>query len=169
MKNARITIYQSGKHGFLLRKVAVFLDNEYCCAISQNRPHPVSVSLGRHILRAKVDWLGPPEFSFEIKDNEQKDLELSCNYKAKGKLVSAVALIVFLLGIIYKENLQSELLFDFWISILILLVFLQIYLNRGKAMLYYLTIGRKKYFKFEEGKAVERKLNEIISQPKLPD
>src|SRR5690606_7153102 len=90
---------------------------------------------GQHKIEAKIDWCGSPELSFNIKDTEIKHLTVS-GYKNSTLIISAALIL---------SVIHFVLFFGFNINYTALL-FAPLLLM----MLYYVTLGRKKYLSLNE-------------------
>jgi len=150
MKTSRITIFNLEQQVNRFRKINIYLNGKYCCAIANGKTHSVALSPDRHTLEARIDWCGSPLFSFDLAENTEKSIMLSCNYKPRRSVVSTLsALILFgglLLNILYFKSAPF-----LWavLALSLLCVMIEIYKSKDKGLLYYLTIGCKNYLKLE--------------------
>jgi hypothetical protein len=152
MKTSRITIFNLEQQVNRFRKINIFLDGKYCCAIANGKTHSVVLAPGMHTLEARIDWCGSPLLSFDLEENTAKNFLLNCNYKPRRSAMSKLnALILFgglLLNMLYFKSapfIWTVLALSFFCMVI------ETYKRKGKGLLYYLTIGRKNYLKLENG------------------
>jgi len=149
MNTSQVTIYNKEQQVNKLRKINILLDGKYCCAIANGATHSVALPPGAHILEAKIDWCGSAPVSFEIKNGQQINMALSCNYQPKTNLLSKLHPIIFFGGLLLNLYFKSAVLLWSVLGFSFIYQLMEAYKRSGKGMLYYLTIGRKKYLKLE--------------------
>ena len=123
------------------RGFRIFIDGKETGKLSNGGTEEIIVEPGPHILHCKIDWCSSPERNFEIKEGETKFFmaRSGMKYYSVGVVVLLASFLsgplLKLLNIPRPENLSM-------IQFLLLLPLLFY-------MLYYLTIGRKKYISLE--------------------
>ena len=121
-----------------------FLDGKEMGKIANGGSEEYLVEPGVHTLQCKIDWCSSPELAIELKEGETKFLKAASGmkYYTVGYIFLILSLgsgpIMKLMGITRPENLST-------IQLLIMTPFI-LY------MIYYLTIGKKKYISLAEDK-----------------
>lgn len=149
MNTSKVTIYNKEQQVNKLRKINILLDGKYCCAIANGATHSIALTPGAHTLEAKIDWCGSAPVPFEIKDSQQINIALSCNYRPTTSRLGKLHAIIFFGGLILNLYFQSAVLLWSVLGFSFIYQLLEAYKRSGKGILYYLTIGRKKYLKLE--------------------
>jgi len=149
MNTSRLTIYNKEQSVNKFRKITIFLDKKYCCAVANGESHTIALSPGTHTLKAKIDWCGSAPLSLEIKDREQINIALSCNYHPETSILGKLHAIIFIGGLLLNLYFKSATFLWSILGFSLLYQVWEAYKRKSKGMLYYLTIGRKKYLKLE--------------------
>ncbi|MFN7273797.1 MAG: hypothetical protein ACK5V0_02395, partial [Alphaproteobacteria bacterium] len=91
--------------------------------------------VGQHIKTAKIDWCSSPNISIELKENQTSNLKVG-GFKY-GQILMPIGF-----GLIALHFILT-IFADFYYTIFLVVAFFPL-------LLYYLTIGRKKYLTVEE-------------------
>ena len=159
MNTSRITIYNKEQSVNKFRKITILLDGKYCCAVANGERHSIALSPGAHTLKAKIDWCGSNPLSLEIKESEQTNIALSCNYHPETSILGKLHIVIFFGGLLLNLYFKSATFLWFILGFSLLYQIWATYKRKSKGMFYYLTIGRKKFLRLknegiEEGKAM---------------
>lgn len=149
MNTGKITIYNKKQSANKLRKITILLDGKYCCAVANGASRTVALQPGTHTLKAKIDWCGSTPFSFEIKDGEQLNIALSCNYQPTTSILDKLHIVIFFGGLLLNLYFKSATFLWSILGFSLLYQIWEAHKRNGKGILYYLTIGQKKYLKLE--------------------
>ena len=118
-----------------LRDYRVYIDGIMQGKISDGSTTEFEVDAGSHKLVSKIDWAGSPDIKFDIKEGEIKTFRVGA-YKGSNWLLIVTLAIVFI-GYAMKRTHHGGY---YWV-IGIPLFFI---------VLYYLTVGRKKFLTLVE-------------------
>lgn len=124
------------------RGVKVFIDQIEKGKIANGDSEEYMVDPGEHTMQCKVYWCSSPALNIDIKEGETKYLQLKSAMKYYG-IGYALFLIGLLAGIFMTLTHIPKPSFFTWMQLTLLLP-LVLYL------LFYLTLGRKKYMVLEE-------------------
>lgn len=156
MKTAKLIIHRPEEWANRVnhkRKMTVFIDGKYACSVASDKPQPLFVTPGKHKMTAKMDWMSSREYVFEIADEEQKEIVLSCNYRPENLWLSSWVLLVLWGSALLYKGVLSPTFLNVTFALALCCIAWITYQNKGKGLLYYLTIGRKDYLTIETGKA----------------
>lgn len=138
---ATIKIRRSSEYINKMRTIKILVDGKEIGSIADGETKEFTTPEGQHKIEAKIDWCGSPELSFNIKDTEIKYLTVS-GYKNSTLIISAaliLSVIHFVLFFGFNINYTA-----FLFAPLLLM------------MLYYVTLGRKKYLSLNENNSGNR-------------
>ena len=135
MNNASISITRTSEYSNKLRDFSLYLDGVKADNIGNDATKIIHTTAGNHTLEAKVDWCGSEIVSIRLAENEQKAMVVS-GFKYNKWIMNigpGIVGIHFLLKIFFN--------FHYLIFFIIPFFFL---------LMYYLTIGRRKYLILKE-------------------
>lgn len=138
---ATIKIRRSSEYINKMRAIKILVDGKEIGSIADGETKEFTTAEGQHKIEAKIDWCGSPELSFNIKDTEIKHLTVG-GYKNSTLIISAaliLSVIHFVLFFGFNINYTA-----FLFAPLLLM------------MLYYVTLGRKKYLSLNENNSGNR-------------
>ncbi len=138
---ATIKIRRSSEYINKMRAIKILVDGKEIGSIADGETKEFKTAEGQHKIEAKIDWCGSPELSFNIKDTEIKYLTVG-GYKNSTLIISAaliLSVIHFVLFFGFNINYTA-----FLFAPLLLM------------MLYYVTLGRKKYLSLNENNSGNR-------------
>ncbi len=138
---ATIKIRRSSEYINKMRAIKILVDGKEIGSIADGETKEFTTAEGQHKIEAKIDWCGSPELSFNIKDTEIKYLTVG-GYKNSTLIISAaliLSVIHFVLFFGFNINYTA-----FLFAPLLLM------------MLYYVTLGRKKYLSLNENNSGNR-------------
>jgi|SRR5690554_50550 len=132
---ATVRLKRTSEYNNRIRDYKIFIDGQQVGTIANGETKDFPTTVGQHTVRAKIDWCSSPELSIELKENQTSSLKV-------GGFKYGQILILVGLGLIVLHFILSKFAdFDYTI-----LLFAALFL----LMVYYLTIGRKKYLTLEE-------------------
>ena len=132
---ATIRLKRTSEYNNRMRDYKIFIDGQQVGTIANGETKDFPTTVGKHIVTAKIDWCSSPDISVDIKDNQTKNLKV-------GGFRNGQFLMPIGLGLIVLHFILSKFAdFDYTIFLVAPLFLL---------MVYYLTIGRKKYLTLEE-------------------
>lgn len=132
---ATIRLKRTSEYNNRMRDYKIFIDRQQVGTIANGETKDFPTTVGQHIVTAKVDWCSSPDISVDINDNQTKNLKVG-GFKY-GQILMPVGLGLIVLHFILSKFAD----FDYTIFLVAPLFLL---------MVYYLTIGRKKYLTLEE-------------------
>ena len=132
---ATIKIRRTNDYVNSMREYRIFINGQKIGTISNGQTKDFEIPAGRHSVIAKIDWCSSPELSFEINDNDSKIL-LVGGLK-NGRWIMPLIMVILTLSVILPHAPHS-----YYKLFLILPLFL--------FLLYYLTLGRKKFLTLRE-------------------
>jgi hypothetical protein len=150
----KLVIKRSSEYNNSLRNYGIYIDGEKADTIANGETKELTITTGRHTLYFKIDWCSSPEVSFDITDSDIKSV-LVGGFKNGSWMVPAAG------GIILLSYLLERLFGIYYLFFLAIPAFLVI--------VYYITIGRKKYLTLKEGlpgKSVDTDDKQTLSQNK---
>jgi hypothetical protein len=128
-----IVINRTSEYSNRLRNYHLFLDGKMIGTISNGQTKQFKTTPGQHTIVAKIDWCSSPEVSFTLSETDKK--ELTVGGFAHGTWIMSIAI-----GVIVLDFFLSFIFHFYYTIIFIFTVFVFI--------VYYVTIGRKKYLKW---------------------
>ena len=132
---ATIRLKRTSEYNNRMRNYKIFIDGQLVGTIANGETKDFPTTVGQHIVTAKVDWCSSPDITVDINDNQIKNLKVG-GFKY-GQILMPVGLGLFVLHFIFSKFAD----FDYTIFLAAPLFLL---------MVYYLTIGRKKYLTLED-------------------
>ena len=132
---SKLIIQRTSEYNNRLRDYGIYIDGQKIDTISNGQTKEINISPGRHTLFSKIDWCSSPEISFEVVDNETKTFKVG-GFK-NGNWIMPLTVGVIVLSYLLKITAGVNYFFYLAIPAFLLLV-------------YYLTIGRKKYLTLKE-------------------
>ncbi|MES2332121.1 MAG: hypothetical protein V4539_21105 [Bacteroidota bacterium] len=130
-----IKIQRTSEYNNLLRDFGIYIDGQKVGTIAHGETKEFPVTPGPHIIYSKIDWCSSPQIPFEITGDGNKVFKV-------GGFKNGNWIIPLALGIIILDYALSTL---FGISYLFYLIVPGFLL-----LVYYLTIGRKRYLSLSE-------------------
>jgi len=127
---SKIIIQRTSENFNRLRDYRIYIDGEKIGTVADGETKDFVISEGQHSIIAKIDWASSPEISFDIKDSETEIFKVG-GFKGGNQLIlimTGLAILYFILKVLLQTN----------IAILLLL-------PAALVLVYYITIGRKKY------------------------
>ena len=132
---AKLIIQRTSEYNNRLRDYGIYIDGQKVDTIANGQAKEFTITSGRHTLYSKIDWCSNPEISFEIVDSDTKIFKVG-GFK-NGNWIMPMALGIIILSYLLKQIYGIDYLFYLAIPPFLLLI-------------YYLTIGRKKYLTLRE-------------------
>lgn len=132
---ATIRLKRTSEYNNRMRDYKIFIDGQQAGTIANGETKDFPTTVGHHIITAKIDWCGSPNISIELKENQTSNLKVG-GFKY-GQMLMPVGLGLIVLHFILSKFAD----FDYTIFLVAPLFLL---------LVYYLTIGRKKYLTLEE-------------------
>jgi len=135
---ATMVLNRTSEYGNRLRNFGVFVDGKKAGTIANGETKKFNVLSGQHTLVTKIDWCSSPTLVFSIGDNEIKNFKVGGFRNAKWLMPTALIIIIlsYIVSFIYEIDYLFYLVIPFFILIV-----------------YYLTIGRKRYLTLIETNA----------------
>lgn len=127
---AKLNIQRTNEYNNRMREYQIYIDNVFVGSIGNGSTKDFEITEGKHTIEAKIDWCGSPKVIVEINDDETKYLKVG-GFKY-GKWLMPITMIL----VIIHFPLTRFLDFDYMLIFSLPTFFL---------LLYYITIGRKKY------------------------
>jgi len=124
------------------RFMKILIDGKEAGAIKNASSEEFLVPAGTHKLQCNMSWYSGPEFEVNVKQDEIIYLKAKSTAKFYWPLYFLLLIGVFI-GYVNKGPETSRPEWVLWVELITIFPFV-IY------VLYYLTLGRKKYFKLEE-------------------
>ena len=132
---ATIRLKRTSEFNNRMRDYKIFIDGQQVGTIANGETKDFPTTVGQHTVTAKIDWCSSPEISIELKENQTSNLKVG-GFKY-GQILMPVGLGLIILHFILSKFADFEYTI-FLVAPLFLL------------MVYYLTIGRKKYLTLED-------------------
>jgi len=132
---ATIKIHRTNEYNNRIRDYKIFIDGHQVGTIANGETKDFTTTFGQHTVTAKIDWCCSPNISIDIKDNQTKNLKVG-GFK-NGQILVPIALGLIVLHFILENFADIDYLIYLVAPLFLLLV-------------YYLTIGRKKYLTLAE-------------------
>lgn len=132
---AKIIIKRSNEYVNKMRAIKILVDGEEIGSVADGEIKEFTTPEGEHKIEAKIDWCGSPEMLINLKTNDTKILELSCLKYSKQLFgfISAIILLHFVLSFAFNFYYTSVVLVPLFLT-----------------LIYFLTVGRKKYLTLRE-------------------
>jgi hypothetical protein len=127
---ATIRLKRTSEYNNRMRDYKIFIDGQQVGTIANGEIKDFPTTVGQHIVTAKVDWCSSPDISIDINDNQIKNLKV-------GGFRNGQFLMPIGLGLIILHFILSKFAYFDYTIFLVAPLFL--------LLVYYLTIGRKKY------------------------
>ena len=132
---ATIRLKRTSEYNNRMGDIKIFIDGQQVGTIANGETKDFPSTVGQHNLTAKIDWCSSPDISIELKENQTKNLKVG-GFK-NGQLLLPIGLGLIVLHFILSKFAD----FDYTIFLVAPLFLL---------VVYYLTIGRKKYLTLDE-------------------
>lgn len=132
---ATIRLKRTSEYNNRMRDYKIFIDGQQVGTIANGETKDFHTTVGQHIVTAKIDWCSSPDISIELKENQTSNLKVG-GFKY-GQILMPIGLGLIVLHFILSKFAD----FDYTIYLVAPLFLL---------MVYYMTIGRKKYLTLEE-------------------
>jgi hypothetical protein len=132
---ATIRLKRTSEYNNRMRDYKIFIDGQQIGTIANGETKDFPVTVGQHIVTAKVDWCSSPDLSVDINDNQTKNLKVG-GFR-NGQFLMPIGLGLIVLHFILSRFTDFEYTIFLVAPLFLLLV-------------YYLTIGRKKYLTLDE-------------------
>jgi len=135
---ATIILNRTSEYVNRLRNFGVYIDGKKVGTIANGDRKEFNVSPGQHSIVTKIDWCSSKTITFDLTDDEIKELKVG-GFK-NAKWLMPTTFIVIVLSYIANWKYGFEYLFYLVVPAFLLLV-------------YYLTVGRKRYLTLTETKS----------------
>lgn len=120
------------------RRFSIYIDGKQIGLIGNGETREFNIPPGQHSVYSKIDWCSSQALSFSIKENEVLAFKVGGFKYGYWLMPTGLAILVL--------SLAANILFDFgYLFYLVIPIFL--------LLVYYLTIGRKRYLTLEEIKS----------------
>jgi hypothetical protein len=117
--------------------IEIFIDGQKLGVVSDNQTKEFDFPSGRHILHAKLKWLGSIETTIDLDEEKVSSWTITDNFRIFNFSFIYLSVIVLVLGIC-KENFKLFSGIDYITSYIIIIIPLIIF------NIYYLTLGKNK-------------------------
>lgn len=122
------------------RRVDVCIDGEKIGTLSNNETKDFTIAPGQHQLKAKINWCGSKDYSFDMRENKVEAFKIDSFKNSKHLLiVGCNALAIFLL-LKFALQINNDILNGFGFGIA---------LGGVLVLVYYLTLGRNAYLEIK--------------------
>ncbi|MCC7400547.1 MAG: hypothetical protein IT214_03590 [Chitinophagaceae bacterium] len=132
---ASIKLQRTSEYNNRWRDYKIFIDGQQVGTIANGETKDFPTTEGQHTVTAKIDWCSSPDISVNVNDNQTKILKVG-GFK-NGQWLMPIGLGLLILHFILSEFANFEYTIFLVAPLFLLLV-------------YYLTIGRKKYLTLDE-------------------
>ncbi len=132
---ATIRLKRTSEYSNRMRDYKIFIDGQQVGTIANGETKDFPSTVGQHIVKAKVDWCSSPDISVDINDNQTKNLKVG-GFR-NGQFLEPIGLGLIVLHFILSKFADFEYTIFLVAPLFLLLV-------------YYLTIGSKKYLTLDE-------------------
>ncbi len=122
------------------RAYKIYIDGNKIGEIANGQTNTTEIKAGQYSIVAKIDWCSSQELIINIAENEIKELDV-CAYKISRWLMP-VGLGIFIIHGIFRYLLYLDSSYYYIIPFIFLLI-----------IIYFASIGRKKYLLLTESKA----------------
>lgn len=130
-----IRIQRSSEYNNRLRDYKIFIDGQQAGIIANGETKEFATTDGPHTITAKIDWCSSPDISIKISNSETKQLKVGGFNNGNWFMPLAGGIIA--LHFLLRMTLHIDYVIYFVIPVFFILM-------------YYLTIGRKKYLTLQE-------------------
>jgi hypothetical protein len=130
-----IRLKRTNEYNNRMRDYKIFIDGQQVGTIANGKTIDFPTTVGQHIITAKIDWCSSPDISIELKENQTSNLKVG-GFKY-GQILMPIGPGLIILHFILSKFAD----FDYTIFLVAPLFLL---------LVYYMTIGRKKYLTLEE-------------------
>lgn len=137
-----IIINRTNEYLNRIRDYGVYIDGKKVGTIANGETKEFNVFAGKHSVFAKIDWCSSPTLSLDLNDHETKSLKVG-GFK-NGNWLMPTALVIIVLSFVANRLFDFDYLFYLVIPIFLLMV-------------YYMTVGRKKYLTLTENKLEQQR------------
>lgn len=132
---ATVRLKRTSEFNNRMRDFKIFIDGQQVGTIANGETKDFPTTVGQHIVTAKIDWCSSPDISVDIDDNQTINLKVG-GFR-NGQFLISIGPGLIVLHFILLEFADFE-----YTIFLVAPLFLM--------LVYYLTIGRKKYLTLEE-------------------
>ena len=132
---ATIRLKRTSEYINRTRDYKIFIDGQQVGTIANGETKDFFSTIGQHIVTAKIDWCSSSDISIDVEENQTGKLEVG-GFK-NGQLLMPIGLGLIVLHFILSKFAD----FDYTIFLIVPLFLL---------LVYYLTIGSKKYLTLEK-------------------
>lgn len=132
---AFLKIQRTSEYNNRMRDFEIFIDGHPVGTLANGEAKAFETTAGPHMVTAKIDWCSSPDLSIETSDHTTKNLKVG-GFKNGNWLMPLAGGII---GLHFILKIAADIEYTI---VLIIPVFLM--------LLYYLTIGRKKYLTLTE-------------------
>ena len=132
---ASIKLHRKREYTNRMRDYKIFINGLEVGTIANGETKEFATTVGQHSVTAKIDWCSSPDISIKTDDNEIVNLKVSV-FK-NGNWLMPIAGGIIALHFILKMTVDLE-----YTIVLVIPVFI--------LLMYYLTLGRKKYLTMTE-------------------
>jgi hypothetical protein len=132
---ATIRISRTSEFVNRIRDYQIYLDGQKIGTVANGETIKFDTTIGEHTLIVKIDWCTSPELKINIGETDTKEFKVGGFKNANWMMLigAILALIVFVLN----KYVNTE-----WTPIIALPIFI--------ILIYYITLGRKKYLTLTE-------------------
>ena len=134
---ATIVIKRKTNYTGYFRNYQIILDGKKIGTIKNGETKEFETTSGQHHIQSKVDWYSSPELSLTLSDEYKKEIIIGDSEYGRLLLVG-LGIILFGTNIINASHLNPIYRLFSILPLIVLIV-------------YYSTIGRKKYIAIKEG------------------
>jgi hypothetical protein len=131
---ATIKLNRTNEYNNKMRDYKIFIDGQQVGTIANGETKEFPSTVGQHIVTAKIDWCSSPDISINLKENQTSHLKVG-GFK-NGQLLMRIGLGVVVLHFILSKFADFDYLIFLAVPLLLIMV-------------YYLSLGRKKYLTLE--------------------
>lgn len=132
---ALIILKRTNEYNNRMRDYKIFIDGQMVGTIANGETKEFPTTAGQHIVSAKIDWCSSPDMSINVKENQTKNLKVG-GFK-NGQFLIPIGIGLVVLNFILSKFVNFESTMFLVVPLLLLII-------------YYLTIGRKKYLTLTE-------------------
>ena len=132
---ATIRLKRTSEYNNRTKDFKIFIDGQQVGTIANGETKNFPSTVGKHIVTAKIDWCRSPDISIDVEENQTGKLEVG-GFK-NGQLLMPIGLGLIVLHFILSKFAD----FNYTIFLIVPLFLL---------LVYYLTIGSKKYLTLEK-------------------
>ena len=131
---ATIKLNRTNEYNNKMRDYKIFIDGQQVGTIANGETKEFPATIGQHLVTAKIDWCCSPDISIDLKENQTSHLKVG-GFK-NGQLLMQIGLGVVVLHFILSKFADFDYLIFLAVPLLLIMV-------------YYLSLGRKKYLTLE--------------------